>query len=186
MPILPAEPELYPPDLWDQPTLKPEAGLKWWCLHTKPRQEKATARHLRSRGLSYYLPLVIQESRTPGGRKIRSIVPLFTSYLFLLGDEQDRIESLKKNTLVKVLTVPDQTGLDRDLRQIHQMLSSGLTVVPEPSNPVGTLIRIVSGPLTGLVGVVVRRDKRDEFVASVHFLGRGASVELQDWQVERA
>jgi transcriptional antiterminator RfaH len=30
----------------------------------------------------------------------------------------------------------------------------------------------------------VRRGKRDQFVAVVHFLGRGATVDLQDWQVE--
>ena len=39
--------------------------------------------------------------------------------------------------------------------------------------------------LQGVVGTVVRRDRRDQFVAVVRFLGRGATVELRDWQVER-
>jgi transcriptional antiterminator RfaH len=73
----------------------------------------------------------------------------------------------------------------RDLRQIHQMLSSGLAVVPEPTHPVGSRIRILNGPLAGLSGTVVRRGKRDQFVAIVQFLGRGAAVDLQDWQVEQ-
>jgi hypothetical protein len=34
--------------------------------------------------------------------------------------------------------------------------------------------------------VVVRREKGDQFVAVVQFLGQGASIALQDWQVERA
>ena len=53
MPILPAEPDLYPSDLWQGADLMEEAsrGRLWWCLHTKPRQEKATARDLRSRPL---------------------------------------------------------------------------------------------------------------------------------------
>jgi transcription antitermination factor NusG len=185
MPILPAEPDMYPSDLWQGVDPECDSDQRWWCLHTKPRQEKATARLLRSKRVTHYLPQVVQESRTPGGRKIRSIIPLFTGYLFLFGDEQQRIEALRTNNLVSVLEVADQTNLSRDLRQIHQMLNSGLPVLPEPTHPVGTKIRILSGPLSNLEGTVVRRGKRDQFVAVVHFLGRGATVDLQDWQVER-
>jgi transcriptional antiterminator RfaH len=192
MPILPAEPDLYPADLWERgPFLVPgaagEASMsRWWCLHTKPRQEKATARHLQVRRVAYYLPQVVREGRTPKGRKIRSLVPLFVGYVFLHGDDRGRIEALKGNTLVNVLEVPDQEGLNHDLRQIHRMLSSGLPVMPEPVHPVGTSVRITEGPLRGMLGVVVRREKGDQFVAVVQFLGQGASIALQDWQVERA
>jgi transcription antitermination factor NusG len=185
MPILPAEPDMYPAGLWQDDAQAPDPHRRWWCLHTKPRQEKSTARVLRTRHVAHYLPQVVNESRTPGGRKIRSVLPLFTGYLFLLGDDRERFEALKTNNLVNVLEVPDQEGLARDLRQVHQMLISGLPVVPEPTHPVGTRIRILSGPLAGLVGSVVRRGKRDQFVAVVRFLGRGATVDLQDWQVER-
>ena len=143
------------------------------------------ARQLRIGSLTYYLPQAVKEDRTPQGRKIRSVVPLFTSYIFLHGDDHDRIEALKTNRLVKVLEVADQAGLWHDLRQIHQVLSSGLAVVPEAVMPVGARVRIKSGPLTGLEGTVFRRGKRDQFAAVVNFLGRGATVALEDWQVER-
>jgi transcription antitermination factor NusG len=184
MPILPAEPDLYPPDLWEEG--HPHSGTegRWWCLHAKPRQEKAAARDLRARGVAFYLPQVVREDRTPQGRKIRSIVPLFTSYLFLHGSDHDRLEALRGNRLANILEVPDQDRLAHDLRQIHQMLSSGLAVVPEPVMPVGARVRIKTGPLTGMEGTVMRRGKRDQFVAVVQFLGRGATVDLEDWQVE--
>src|SRR6478752_5483365 len=97
MPILPAEPDFYPANLWEDHAPRPGEPPRWWCLHTKPRQEKAAARDLRSRGVAYYLPQVVREDRTPQGRKIRSIIPLFTSYLFLLGNEGERVEALKGN-----------------------------------------------------------------------------------------
>jgi transcription antitermination factor NusG len=184
MPILPAEPDMFPADLWEGPQDPEGAGRRWWCLHAKPRHEKTAARHLRSRQIPHYLPQVIKEGRTPAGRKTQAVLPLFAGYLFLLGDERQRVEALKGNLLVNVLEVVDQEALARDLRQIHQMLSSGLEVSPEPTYPVGTRVRILSGPLEGLVGTVTRRDKRDQFVAVVQFLGRGAMVELEDWQVE--
>jgi transcription antitermination factor NusG len=184
MPILPAEPDMYPPDLWHNGAAHPNGSNRWWCLHAKPRQEKAAARTLRKLRIAHYLPQVMHENRTPGGRKICSVIPLFPGYLFLLGDDHQRVQALQTNHLVNVLEVPDQDVIASDLRQIQQLVNSGLPVVAEPTYPVGTRIRIMSGPLNGIVGTVVRRGKRDQFVAVVHFLGRGATVDLQDWQVE--
>jgi transcriptional antiterminator RfaH len=186
MPILPAEPDLNPPDLWDLVNgAGPPGERLWWCLHTKPRQEKAAARDLRALGLSYYLPQVVHEDRTPQGRRTRSVLPLFMGYLFLLGDDRARVSALKGNRLVRVLDVANQPALHHDLKQIHQMLSSGLAVVPEPTVPVGARVRILNGPLTGIEGRVIRRGKSDQFVAVVHFLSSGAMVDLEDWQVEQ-
>lgn len=186
MPILPAEPDRYPEDLWeDEVPLPAKPDGLWWCLHTKPRQEKATARELREQGVVYYLPQVVKESRTPQGRRIHSVAPLFAGYVFLYGDPRDRLAALRGNRLVNVLEVVNQDDLVRDLRQIHKMLASGLTVSAEPAVPVGAKVRIATGPLTGIVGTVIRRGKRDQFVAVVQFLGRGATVDLQDWQVEQ-
>jgi transcriptional antiterminator RfaH len=186
MPILPVEPDCHPPNLWEQPDGLPvkEDG-RWLCLHTKPRQEKSTARDLREHGLVYYLPQVVKESRTPNGRKLRSVVPLFPGYLFLYGDANDRLVALRGNRLVNILSVGDQEALVRDLRQVNTMLHSGLAVSDTPTIPVGAKVRIATGPLTGIVGTVIRRGNRDQFVAVVHFLGRGAMVDLEDWQVEQ-
>ena len=187
MPILPAEPDIYPANLWPDLTEGGEGSSrrKWWCLHTKPRQEKATARDLRAIRVPYYLPQVLHEAHTPQGRKTRSVIPLFTSYLFLFGDEAERVASLKGNRLVRVIEVVDQNALNQDLYQIHRLLASGLAVLPELTVPVGARVRILNGPLTGMVGRVIRRGKRDHFVALVNFLGSGAVVDLADWQVEQ-
>ncbi|CAN5841729.1 transcription/translation regulatory transformer protein RfaH [soil metagenome] len=184
MPILPAEPDMYPADLWSVASGGHGSGRHWWCLHTKPRQEKSAARHLRNRGLAHYLPQIRRDDRTPKGRKTSSVLPLFSSYLFLLGDDNDRLEAYRGNNLVNILEVKDQGQLEHDLRQIHQLLSSGLPILPEPELPIGSRVRILSGPLVGMEGTIVRWGNRDHFIAVVEFLGRGAKVELQSWQVE--
>lgn len=184
MPILAAEPQMFPPDLWRGELGEADPQQPWWCLHTKPRQEKAMARELHGLGSTYYLPQVIQEGHIPSGRKIRSLRPLFSGYVFFQGDQLRRLEALKSRSLTRVLEIFDQEELVRELRQIHRLLSSGLVVLPEPTYPVGSRVCIMSGPLRGLVGTVVRRDRGDQFVAVVRFLGSGAAVTLQDWQVE--
>lgn len=184
MPILPAEPDIFPKDLWER-DLEADVAERWWCLHTLPRQEKATARHLLACRIAYYLPQAVHEGRTPLGRKFRSLRPLFPCYVFMRGDEYQRLDAVRGGTLANVLEVPDQAALGRDLRQVHRMLDSGLSVALEPTHPVGVRVRIISGPLSGLVGTVIRRGPRDRFVAVVAFLGCGGVVDIQDWQVER-
>jgi transcription antitermination factor NusG len=186
MPILPPEPDFYPSDLWaDGTPVGGDGKPTWWCLHTKPRQEKSIARELRKADVAYFLPQAKREGRTPQGRRIESIVPLFAGYMFIKGKPEDRLVALRGNRIVAVLEVPDQALLESDLRQIHTMVSSGLIVTEEPTVPVGTTVRVASGPLTGVVGKVIKRANGDQFVAVVQFLGRGATVLLQDWQVER-
>lgn len=185
MPILPSEPNLFPDDLWSRgASWLGDPDRSWYCLHTKPRREKQVARLLRDRSIPHYLPLVAKVDRTPSGRRTRSVLPLFSSYLFLYGTREQRLESLKGNHLVGVLEVLDQPRLVEDLRQIHLMLSSGLEVVPEPSHPVGSRVRLLSGPLMGMVGVVRKRGRDHDFLAVVDFLGQAAQVALQDWEVE--
>lgn len=185
MPILPAEPDINPPDLWERHGTDWGESRRWWCLHAKPRQEKAVARELRIQGVPCYLPQVMHEAHTPQGRKTRSILPLFTGYLFLFGDDYERLQALKGNRLVRVIEVNDQARLSHDLHQVYRMLASGLVVLSESTVPVGARVRIVNGPLAGVEGRVIRRGKRDQFVAVVHFLGSGATVDLEDWQVEK-
>ena len=62
MPILPAEPDVHPLNLW-QLGGRGAPDEQWWCLHTKPRQEKAVARALKLRDIAYYLPQVVKVER---------------------------------------------------------------------------------------------------------------------------
>lgn len=186
MTILAAEADFYPEDLWREraPGTPRRPDSLWWCLHTKPRQEKAVARDLRAAGVSFYLPQILNEHHTPRGRAVKSLLPMFTGYIFLYGDDKDRMKAIQGNRLAGVLQVFDQEGLEKDLVRIQKLLSSGLPLVAEPRTLPGTFVRIKEGPLAGLEGKVSRRGNGDHFVAMVRFLSQGASVQLQDWQVE--
>jgi transcriptional antiterminator RfaH len=181
MPILPTEPDLHAQHAWPRDLT---GGGRWWCLHTKPRQEKAVARELRDRDACFYLPTLLRDSVTPRGRRLRSSLPLFPGYVFLHGLEEQRRLALQGNRIVNILDVADQPAFDQDLRRIHRLLDSGLLVVPETGVPPGAGVRITSGPLAGLEGTVVKQGRNHRFVVLVRFLGRGANVDLLDWQIE--
>src|SRR5580704_6338597 len=91
MPLLNAEPPLFPLDLFDEKIDQAVVQDKtWWVLHTKPRQEKSLARELFRRQVPFYLPQVQRRWRLRG-RMMSSHVPLFAGYLFLMADAKDRI-----------------------------------------------------------------------------------------------
>ena len=184
MPILPPEPYLYPDDLFSNPAPMVGGPVSWWVLHTRPRAEKSLSRNCLGRGISFFLPLCERHSRSRG-RTLTAQVPLFPGYVFLLADEEARVEALTTNLVVNCLRVADQSELHRDLTSVHRLMQAEIPVAPEERLPPGTLVQIVAGPLAGLQGKVVKKGKQFRFVVEVHFLHRGARVDIEGWMLEK-
>lgn len=184
MPILAAETDLYPENLFVEPPCQLD-GRAWWVLHTRPRQEKCLARQLLDHQIPFFLPLVPRKNRLRG-RIITSQIPLFTSYVFLLGSQQERIMALATHRVVMSLAVPNQANLWHDLRQIHRLIETGAPITAEDKLQAGMQVEIRSGPLMGLKGVILRTGSNRRFVVQVDFIQRGASVELDDFMLAKA
>jgi transcriptional antiterminator RfaH len=182
MPVLPLEPFVNPAELFSQTPDLERGPSRWWVLHTRPRAEKVLARNLLQRGSSFFLPL-FQRDRRIRGRLVSSHLPLFPGYLFLLGDDQARIQALTTNTVAQTLVVEDQQQLHADLTRVYRLMASGAPMVPENRLEPGTWVDIIDGPLAGLEGKITRRGKRLRFFIEVHFLHRGASVEVESWMI---
>jgi transcriptional antiterminator RfaH len=178
MPILAAEPDRCPADLFERELAG--AGRQWWAIHAKPRQEKSLARYLHSAGLEYYLPLSPRRSRIRG-RIVTAHIPLFAGYVFLRADRNERVLALASNRIVRTLEVPDQARLWHDLRQIHTLLASGAPITPEARLAPGDEVEVTSGPLAGLSGTIIRTASGRRFVVRVDFIQQGASVLIDDF-----
>jgi transcriptional antiterminator RfaH len=184
MPILPSEPDIYPPDLLDEQHAAEPSDEQWWALYTLARREKDLMRRLRSQGISFYSPVVPKRTRSPGGRTRESFVPLFASYVFLRGTNEERQKALTTNCVSRCLEVSNPRQLIHDLRQIRQLVSAGAPLTVEARIEPGRRVRVRSGPMAGLEGNVVQRRGKDWLVVAVEFLGQGASVLMEDFQVE--
>lgn len=184
MPILPSEPDIFPADLLQQPIAAEDSGAQWWVLYTLARREKELMRRLRGMGIPFYAPVVSKRTRSPGGRTRESFVPLFNSYVFLRGTNEDRQRALTTNCISRCLDVPDAPQLVHDLRQIHRLIALDAPLTIEARIEPGRRVRVRSGPMSGLEGRVVQRRGKDWLVVAVEFLGQGASVLLEDFQVE--
>jgi transcriptional antiterminator RfaH len=185
MPILPPEPYLFPEDLFaDAAPPSPGPG-RWWALHTRPRTEKELARRCLARGIPFFLPLCRRRVRVRA-RLLTSQAPLFPGYFFLLADEPARVNVLTTNLVIRCLDVVDQGQLAAELTHVHRLMISELPLAPEQRLPPGTPIRIVSGPLAGMTGKVLRETKKLKFIVEVTFLRQGVSVEIDAAMLEKA
>jgi transcription antitermination factor NusG len=179
MPILQAEPQLYPECLFEQ-TRESSSDRKWWVLHTRPRQEKSLARQLYAGTMPFYLPLISRRLHIRQ-RVVNSYLPLFGGYVFLLAEPDERLMALGTKRVVRSIPVADQDGLWRDLTQMHRLICSGAPITPEDRLSPGTLVEIRSGPLAGLRGKILDKASRRRFVVEIDFIQRGASVLLDDF-----
>lgn len=182
MSILPKEPSLYPETLLNGMTRK-VSDRRWWVLYTKARQEKAIARDLLAWQIPFYLPLV-RKTSMHRGRRIRSHIPLFTSYVFLYGTPDERVQSLTSNRLSRVLAVNDPDRLLFDLRQLDRLIASEAALTVESRLAPGDRVRVRHGALAGVEGTVLTRRGRTRLLVEINFLRQGASVEIDDFVLE--
>jgi transcription antitermination factor NusG len=172
-----------PPGVWPEGRLLCEFAGRWWVAHTKSRNEKALAHDLIGKGLSYFLPMT-WKVRHVRGRRIKSLLPLFSGYLFFCGDEQQRIQVLKTNRAAGLIEVKDQERLVNELSAIEQALRAGAALQKDKHFKTGQRCRVTAGPLRDIEGVVQRSPRGARLILAVDMLGQAASVEVDSDLIE--
>lgn len=199
MPILAPEPDCFPANLLGglcegPATLSDEATFgadvadadtarAWWVMHTRPRQEKSLARDLFARAIPYYLPQVRRTSMIRG-RRHTSHVPLFTSYLFVYGTDLERHSSMTTNRIAQIIRVPNPVELSRQLFSLSRLVAAGAPLTVESRLTAGDRVRVKSGALAGVEGMVLARRRKCRLIVAVNLIQQGVSVEIDDHLLE--
>ena len=109
---------------------------------------------------------------------MRSLLPLFSGYLFFCGNENQRIELLRTNRVANIIEVKDQQRLLDELLQIEQALRAGAPLAPHSYIKAGQHCRVIAGPLADLQGIIVKTKNAARLVLQIDMLGQAASVEI--------
>jgi transcriptional antiterminator RfaH len=194
MPILEQETSVYPEQLLVDPpylnegSVEPEeddgSERRWWAVYTKSRQEKSLARHLISHEIPFYLPLIPKDNIVRS-RRVRSHIPLFSGYMFLFGNEEERVTTLTTNRISSILPVNDQDRLLTDLANVQTLIERDAPLALERRLDAGDMVRIKTGALKGLEGVVVKRHGKTRLLVAVTYLQQGVSVEIDDCALDQ-
>lgn len=156
---------------------------RWYALWTHSHCEQLVRDQLDARGFDVFLPKIGTWSRR-AGVKHRILTPMFPGYLFvrdtLSGPRYAAL--LAARGLVCVLgsgdggpaAVPDQ-----EIDAIRAVVRANVPAVPHPYLRTGQRVRITSGPLADVEGLLVDRDtSKGLLVLSVHLFQRSVAVEV--------
>jgi transcription antitermination factor NusG len=155
----------------------------WFAIRVKSNFEKKVATGLRNKGLEEFLPLY-QSRRRLSDRHKTVDLPLFPGYLFCRLDLDHRLPLLTTTGFLYIVSVGNKpVPVDEgEIAAVQFVVRSGFPAMPWPSLAVGQRVRLESGPLCGLEGVVIQVGMRDRICVSVTLLQRGVSVEVdRDW-----
>jgi transcription antitermination factor NusG len=159
--------------------------LPWFAVHVRTRHETAIASFLDAKGYEQFVPLYKFKKRWSDRVKVLE-APLFPGYLFCRFDPQFRLPILKTPGVIQIIgynRIP--TPIDEtEISAIQTVIESGLQTQPWPFLEVGERVRIGSGSLRGLDGIVVKMKENHRLVVSVTLLRRSVAVEIDSSLVE--
>ncbi len=83
-----------------------------------------------------------------------------------------------------MIEVADQDRLVFDLFQVRQLITSDVPLTIESRFAPGQRVRIKSGPMLGVEGIVHERRAVTRLIVEIQFLQQGVSLEIEDFYLE--
>ena len=168
-------------------TIAEPGAEKWFALYTAPRHEKSVAQQIESRGVDCFLPRYRSVRRWKDRRKELDMV-LFPSYVFVRMSPTNRLQVLQLPGAVRLVTFNGQPAVlpDDEIANLRSRLSSSCRVEPHPYLRVGRRVRVRSGPMQGLEGIIRRTRDRCRVIVSVDLIMRSIAIEVDEADVELA
>jgi len=152
---------------------------KWIAVYTKPRHEKKVGSILNRKGIKVYLPL-LKKRKKWSDRKKWVEFPLFKSYLFVYIELNKSILLLNTPGLISIVKFGNSIAViqDKIINAIKLMIEGGFTPKPLDFFICGDSVEVINGPLKGLVGEVIRKDKTDYLILKIDAIQHSLSVRI--------
>jgi transcription antitermination factor NusG len=162
----------------------PEKGVSgqyshWHAIRVRLRWEKMAADSLHGKEYEAFLPLY--RKRSPWSDRVKEIdVPLFPGYVFCRGDFSGRPRLVTTPGVIGILSFGGIPAIisENEIEAIKSVIRSGLYTEPWLYLREGQRVRIHSGALTGIEGILIRTKSDCRVVLSIEALCRSVAVEI--------
>jgi len=157
----------------------------WYVAQTCSRHEKRVAEQLSGRGIENFLPLYEMMSRWKD-RRVRVQLPLFPGYVFVRVPLQERLRALEIPSVARLVGFGGLPAPlpDDEMEAMRNGLAGQLHAEPHPYLTVGRRVRIKSGPLAGLQGILLRKKGNYRFLLSVDLIQRSVAADVDIADIE--
>ena len=151
----------------------------WYAIHTRSRHEKVVLDELVRKEIEAFLPTVTRWSRWKD-RKKKIDWPLFPGYCFARFEVSSSLAVLKCTGVIAIVSIEGRPVPipAEEIEGVRKLVSSDLQYDPCPLIKEGSIVEVVSGPLRGVTGRLIRKGAHARLVLSVDAIGQGVSVQV--------
>jgi transcription antitermination factor NusG len=169
----------------DQFSTDSDSALQWFAAYTTPRHEKHVGEVLAERNIESFLPLYRTVRQWKKSSPVTLELPLFPCYLFV------RINRAARGAVLSLPGVVSIVGSTKEPWPLPQLEVEALRLgaklgkaEPHPYLRVGERVRIKSGVMAGVEGILVRKKNEFRFVLTLEAIMRSVSVEVDASELE--
>jgi transcription termination/antitermination protein NusG len=165
--------------------LSADSESRWYAAYTTPRHEKQVSRQIEGRQMQSFLPLYRSARRWKDRRKLVEL-PLFPGYVFVHMSLRERLRVLQVPGVVHLVSFQGKPAAlpDAEIESLREKLAKNARMEPHPYLRVGRRVRVHSGSVAGLEGILVRRKDKFRLVLSIELIQRSVAVEVDEADVE--
>jgi transcription antitermination factor NusG len=162
-------------------------NANWYAVHTRARHEKSVAQRFQEHGVETFLPLVKETHRWSDRTKLVEL-PLFGCYVFarFAHAGPDRLRICSTDGVLRIVGTRGE-GVpipDEQIDSVRALVSEQLPWSEYPFLRIGQRVRIRSGALNGVEGLLVGRNGDRSLVVSVDVIQRSLAVRIEGYEVE--
>jgi transcription antitermination factor NusG len=156
-----------------------QQALAWYAVWTRSRHEQTVLDQCLSKGIEAFLPTITRWSRWKD-RKKRVDWPLFPGYCFVHIDRHETLPVLKCAGVVSLVSFEGRPAAvsPEEIESIRTLVTSDLKLDPCPLIREGERVEVVSGPLRGVVGRLIRKGAHARLLVAVDLIGQAVSAEI--------
>jgi transcription antitermination factor NusG len=151
----------------------------WYAVCTYPRHEKAVTEQLEAKCIETFLPTLAIESRRKD-RRAQIKMPAFPGYVFIRITKSERSAVFSAPGVVRILSyngVPAPID-ESEIEAVKLCLKRGATLAVRTLIDVGERVRVRSGMLEGVEGLVVRCKNERTLIVPVSLINQSIAVEV--------
>ena len=151
----------------------------WYAVYTYPRHEKTVTEQLESKSVEAFFPAFVTENLW-SDRRVRIKVPAFPGYVFARIDLRERSKVFTVPGVIRMLSfngVPAPID-NSEIEAIKLCLDRGATLEPYPFLEVGDRVRVRSGVLEGLEGLISRCKNERRLIVPISLINQSVAVEV--------
>jgi transcription antitermination factor NusG len=165
----------------------PEADVvqRWYAAYTSANREKRVAEQLSVRAVEHFLPVYASVRRWKD-RRVTLALPLFPGYVFVRLAMRERLRVLQVPGVARLVGFNGlPTALpEREIEALKAGLAGGVRAEPHRYLTVGRRVRVKSGPMAGMKGILTRRKNGERFVITVELIRRSVAIEMDGVELE--